>query len=156
MKAVKTRLQIVFSSSSDFYDLFETVCKMQVLYSYHLQKELLVFYYMYLQAIPQGSTLLGLREQGQKDSDIGYRKQSAAKFFTYPGKHVLIAILKNDFLTKFWTQHLSVAISHILDTAGFPNAVNAFFLSCVFNQLQIVHLYPCVMFRQQMILFISS
>ena len=52
---------------------------------------------MYLQAIPQGPSLLELREQGQEDNDIGYRKEkkkkkSPHKGLIYPGKHVLIAI----------------------------------------------------------------
>lgn len=54
---------------------------------------------MYLQAIPQGPSLLELREQGQEDNDIGYRKEkkkkkkkSPHKGLICPGKHVLIAI----------------------------------------------------------------
>ena len=50
---------------------------------------------MCLQAIPQGPRLLELREQGQEDNDIGYRKgkkkKSPHKGLMYPGKHVLIA-----------------------------------------------------------------
>lgn len=55
--------------------LTETLCKIQVLCNHPLQTELLNFQYVYLQAIPQGSSLLGLREQGLQDSDIGYRKK---------------------------------------------------------------------------------
>ena len=40
---------------------------------------------MYLQAIPQGPSLLELREQGQEDNDIGYRKEKKKKKITTQG-----------------------------------------------------------------------
>ena len=69
METAKQDCILFFFSSLDFT---VSLAAATIMY-YHLQS-CWFFWYMYLQAIPQGPSLLELREQGQEDNDIGYRK----------------------------------------------------------------------------------
>lgn len=82
------------------------------------------------------------------------RKEFLAK--SLPWKEHPLAICINNVSLKLWTQHLYIATLHMFNSAVFSKSCDMlYFLHTCLVEYEVVHIYPYVVFRQQLPLISS-